>query len=177
MKVPRQRPIDRQLEAYEEAWKQDHIEAMRCRDFEETLAVGIAIFRALVQIDTTWRERVSRGVEEYSVEEDQALRASFLSWLRPCAQGLERLRYFETRFDAVEGSAEFRRCCEEAKEIVAEWKSPAPPVQGSEEENIVAHTDRALTTAELAQALDRVSKPSEQPSVPLGFDPDAFPLF
>jgi hypothetical protein len=46
----------------------------------------------------------------------------------------------------------------------------------SEEEPIVADSDRPRTTDELSRALDRLSHPTAKESVPLGFDPDDYPL-
>ncbi|HEV3006608.1 MAG TPA: hypothetical protein VGX78_19210 [Pirellulales bacterium] len=40
-------PLYRQLEAYEEAWKIDHTEALACRNWEDTFAVGVNIFHML----------------------------------------------------------------------------------------------------------------------------------
>jgi hypothetical protein len=169
----RERPISRHLEAYEEGWKRDHDEAMHCRDFEEALAFGIAIFCALVQVDVARRHRVERGLEGPDPDEDEGMRESFRRWLRPCAQVLAALKTLEGKFGAVEGAADFRRCCEEAEEIVTEWR----PARPAATEEVMAHTDRAMTTAELSAALDRVSRPVESDSHPLGFNPDDYPLF
>jgi hypothetical protein len=173
----RERPINRQLEAYEEGWKQHHDEAVRCWDFEENLAVGISIFHALVRIDLARRQRVAQGLEEFHAEEDEAMRECFRRWLRLGEKAMTRLRSFEDRFGAVEGATEFRRCHEEAQEIVAEWR-PATPKRRAEpvEEPIVAHTDRPRNTADLSRALDHLSHPTEKESVPLGFNPDDYPL-
>jgi hypothetical protein len=174
----RRSPIDRQLEAYQEAWKPEHNEAMRCRDFEEALAVGIAIFRALARLDTAWRQRVSQGTETYDPETEETLRGFFHWWLQPCTTAMERLRYFEGRFDAVEGAADFRRCCEETQEILQEWKTPTPPHDDQERnEPIIPDTDALLTTDQMAAALEQVSQPTEQESAPLDFNPDDYPLF
>lgn len=172
----RERPISRQLEAYEDGWKTDHDEAMRCWDFEENLAVGISIFRALVQLDVNRRQRIAQGVEELSAEEDQAMLAWFQWWLRPRDQALARLRALEEKFDTLSRAAEFRHCCEEAEEIVAEWRPAAPGLAADQMQKIVAHTSEAHTPASLARILDHVSRPAEQDSVPLGFNPDDYPL-
>ena len=168
----------RQLEAYEEGWKVDHDEAMRCRDFEENLAVGINIFHSLMQVDVTRRHRIESGREEFIASEDGDMLGWFRWWLRPTEGAMARIRYFEQKFGAVDGAAEFRRCCEEAKEIVTEWKPPVPKrFDGMAAAAIVSHTDVSLTTAEMACALDKVSRPTAQTSVPLGFNPDDCPLF
>jgi len=175
----RKRPIARQLEAYEEGWKKDHEQAMHCMDFEENLAVGTSIFRTLVQLDVLRRQRVSLGAVVFNVEEDDAtMLDAFRWWLRSRDEALTRLRRFEDRFGAVEGGPEFRRCCEEAQEIVSEWKPALPkPGQNSAQEAVVAHTDKVRAPAEMSRALDQVSRPTESESLPLGFNPDDYPLF
>jgi len=41
---------------------------------------------------------------------------------------------------------------------------------------LIAHTSRTMTLEERASALDRISQRTQRESVPLGFDPDAYPL-
>ncbi len=173
--TPRQGPLTRQLEAYEEGWKKDHDQAMLCRDFEEFLAIGVAVFRALVQVDSTRRQRAASGLEAPSPEDDGEMLDYFRRWLEMGKKAMEDLRSFEDQFTAVDGAAEFRRCFREAGEIVAEW---IPAVKKPAQEGcIVAHTERPMTAAEMAQALDRVSKPAQRESEPLPFNPDDYPLF
>jgi hypothetical protein len=151
---------------------------MRYWDFAENLAVGIGIFHTLVQIDVSRRQRVAQGLEEYSAEEDAAMRECFRWWLRPCDQAMARLRHFENVFGVVESAAEFRRCREEAHDIVAEWRpARANLVSQQPGETIVAHAHQVLTTAELSEGLARVSRPIQKESVALGFNPDDYPLF
>lgn len=50
--------------------------------------------------------------------------------------------------------------------------------EDAEFEPIVAHTNIAVATEDLAKLLDLVSRPVDQESVPLNdFDPDDYPLF
>jgi hypothetical protein len=171
----RHRLLTRQLEAYEEGWQKDHADAMRCRDFEEFLAVGVAVFRALAQVDAARRQRIARGLEEPSPEDDRELLDHFRRWLATARLVREELRSLEDQFEAVDGSAEFCRCVKEAREIVAEWVPAIAPEAGPEQ--VVAHTERPQSGAEMAQALDRVSRPAPQESGPLPFNPDDDPLF
>ena len=59
------KPIERQIEVYEEEWQRNHREALTCRDLEEALAVGIGLYTALEHVNAVWRANVSRGVDEY----------------------------------------------------------------------------------------------------------------
>lgn len=173
----RNSPINRQLEAYEEGWTKDHAEAMRCRDFEQLLAVGVGIFHVLVKLDVARRQRIAQGQEEYSEEDDQALQECFRRWLRMGELASPQIRHYESSFWFVDNAADFRQCLEETREIVSEWVSARRPQSGTaQEEVIVAHTSTPGSAAQLAKLLDRVSQPTKESSVPLGFDPDDYPL-
>jgi hypothetical protein len=166
------------LAAYEEGWQREHDEAMRCRDFEENLAVGVGIFRALVQVDVCRRQRVASGLEKENAQEDDDMLECFKWWLRSGRQALEQLRHFEGKFGTVDGAVAFRECCQETQEIVSEWRRAALQRAGAGEQRaLIAHTNQPLSTAEMAQALDKVSRPTAEESVPLGFNPDDLPLF
>jgi hypothetical protein len=122
----RQSPISKQLEAYDEGWMSAHAEAMNCRIFEDLLAVGISIFRAIARSNAAWRQRVSQGLEDFNASTDEERRAWFQKWLQPYEAGevLSRLEGYEAEFGFIEGAMEFRTCYEEAKQILAHWTPP-----------------------------------------------------
>ena len=74
-------PVDRQLEAYRESWQKDHDAAMRCRDWEELIAVGMATCRLLQEREEAWRERVFRGTLDFDDADDRDLRERLGLWL------------------------------------------------------------------------------------------------
>jgi hypothetical protein len=117
--------LRRQIAAYEESWKADHEAAMRCRDVEDVLAVGIMTFQLLERREQSWRDRVFRGTEDYRAEDDAATREGFDRWLATTEALLNRVAVLEQQFGSVEGAAELSRCAERARLLLAKWRAPA----------------------------------------------------
>jgi hypothetical protein len=165
-------PLGRQLEIYEESWKTDHEEVKRVvLRFEDKLAVGLALFKAIHDRYWTWRDRIISGAEEYDPQEEQEFKERFAWWLRPCGSVMRQLEQVEARYGAVEGGQQFCRFYREARQVLETWTAPEPLTQEAtsayELEDVPADTDRALTLEKMAEVLGQVSRPSEQPSVPL----------
>jgi hypothetical protein len=158
-------PLGKQLEVYEESWKTDHEEVKRTLwRFEDMLAVGLALFKAIHDRYWAWCDRVRRGTKEYDPAEEQEFKERFAGWLRPCDQILRRLEHLEAQYGAVEGGPRFRQFYQEASQILERWTPPRP---ATETTRAPAHTGRALTVQQMADALDRVSRPAAEGSVPL----------
>jgi hypothetical protein len=98
MTAIRGKPIERQIEVYEEEWKRDNHEAVRCGDLEEVLAVGIGIYSALEHVNAIWRANVSRGIDEYQTADDQGIRRMFERWLGVCERAVPQVARCEERF-------------------------------------------------------------------------------
>ncbi len=122
----RRSPVSRQLEAYEETWKQDHHEAMECRDWEEAIAFGLAVRRFLREREEHWREQVFRGVVPFSKEDDRDHQLRLAWWLDITEQALrERIAELERSLGRVEGAADLRLTAEEGRKALLAWKSPS----------------------------------------------------
>src|SRR5262245_20874102 len=117
-------PVQRQLEAYEESWQTEHREAMVCRDLEDTLAVGTALYHLLQRAEGGWRDRVFRGAEEFASEDEQLFLRFYRLWLQVSESIVSVIPAFEARFASVEGAGDFRACVALAQRQVAGWKSP-----------------------------------------------------
>jgi hypothetical protein len=118
-------PVYRQLEAYEEAWKAGHEDAMVCRDGEDAIAVGLAIYHMLWERQHAWRDRVFRGAIPYSEEDERDHQARLADWLATTTEVLaETLPRLEARFGTVEGAAQLRRCAEAVEAILSAWVPP-----------------------------------------------------
>jgi hypothetical protein len=121
----RRSPVYRQLEAYGEAWKRDHSEAMACRDWEDAIAVGINIFHMLQEREQVWRDQVFRGAIPYAEDDNLDHQSRFANWLETTKEVLaEDLPELEKRFGEVEGARELRTCAELAEKILLEWQPP-----------------------------------------------------
>jgi hypothetical protein len=124
MAAVRCRPIERQLETYEEEWKRDHDAAMFCLEFEEILALGIGIYSAIEQVYASWQASVSRGEEEFRTEDEQAMKGLFLRWLDLCYHAERQLADYEGQFGVVDFARDFRQTGLRAKGVLANWKPP-----------------------------------------------------
>jgi hypothetical protein len=121
----RRSPVHRQLEAYVESWKQDHNEAMACREWEDAIAVGISIFHMLQEREQTWRDQVFRGTIDYSEDDNLDHQSRFANWLDTTKAFLtEILPDLEKRFGEVEGAPAFHKCAELAEKILQDWQPP-----------------------------------------------------
>ncbi|MBI1913361.1 MAG: hypothetical protein HYS12_01175 [Planctomycetes bacterium] len=141
-------PIQRQVEAYQEAWMQDHQAALACRDVEDTTAVGISVFQLLAQREDSWRDRVFRGVEEFFEEENQFVLSLFRDWLAITEEVLAGLPPFEGQFGSIERADKLRGCAAEARKMLEEWVPPR--ISGA-----VGLREMTLTP-EAAAELDRI---------------------
>src|SRR5947209_2352461 len=118
-------PVHRQLAAYGESWKQDHAEAMACRDWEDAIAVGINIFGMLREREQAWRDQVFRGAVPFSDDDNLDHLARFGHWLETTREFLaDILPGLEKRFGAVEGIDELHRCAQLAEKVVLQWQPP-----------------------------------------------------
>lgn len=116
--------IARQLETYAESWKKDHLEATHCWRLEQALAVGLSLFDLMKEQYQAWRRRVASGEEEFSADEDKAMRKYLEWWLGPCDDIDRAITSFESKGYVVERAREFRDRCVEAKTILKDWIRP-----------------------------------------------------
>jgi hypothetical protein len=142
-------PIERQLEAYIEAWKLNHDDAMACRDWEDAIAVGTSVFRMLVDREQSWRDQVFRGVIPSREEDNKKHQGRFTLWLQTTKKVLQdTLPALEKEFGAVEGAELLRQCAAHVEEILRKWEPPRLSMA-------VGLRDMTLS-GEAATALDRI---------------------
>jgi len=97
---------------------------MACHDMEDTVSVGLAIFHLLKRAEDLWRDRIFRGVEEFSDEEDRATQSLFRSWLAVTEDVLKAVPRLEAQFGSVDGVGELRDYVAEAHSLLAGWQPP-----------------------------------------------------
>jgi len=121
----RRSPVYRQLEAYEETWKRDHKEAMDCRDWEDAIAVGLAMYRLFWERLVAWHDQVFRGTIPFAEEDNSDHQARLANWLATTKEFLvEALPEVEARFGQVQGAAELRQCAIAAEGLLQTWVPP-----------------------------------------------------
>jgi hypothetical protein len=156
----------RMLSAYaeeDERWKPGHIDAMACRDLEDTLRCGNGLYRLISEIAEC------RRLDAQEPEDFREIQDYFKWWLKPCDRIMAKIAEFESVFqDGVEGADEFRRNCEQAKERLRN-EARAAAVEAR-----VGFRDVELTP-QAADMLDRIlSDPSEGPRP--AYEPKSVPL-
>ena len=124
MATVRGKPIERQIEVYEEEWKRDHQEDLRCPELEEVLAVGIGIYSAVEHVNAVWRANISRGIDDFRPEEGQAIQAMFQRWLKVCELAIPQIARYEEHCASVELAGEFRACQQRAQQTISRWVAP-----------------------------------------------------
>jgi hypothetical protein len=98
---------------------------MACRDLEDAIAVGISIFRMLVDREQAWRDQVFRGTTPFADEEDCEHRQRFADWLDTSEKAIaEVLPELQQRFGTVEGTAQLRRYMDAARSLLRAWQPP-----------------------------------------------------
>jgi hypothetical protein len=152
--------LSKQLEFYGEACLKEHEAVKRTLwQFEDNLAVGLGLYKAVHDRYWTWLDRVRRGKEPRDPNVEAAFKDRFEWWLRPCSPVMERLQQLESEYGEVAGADEFRRAYEEALQTLEFW---TPQCGAEKERRVPAHTSQALTPEQMAECLDRVSKPTAE---------------
>jgi hypothetical protein len=157
----------RTLRAYAEEteqWKQDHDEAMECRDLEETLRLGNCLYRTVQEIAESRRQTALDPNDFQEIEE------YYKWWIKPCAFLLGRIDKFDRSFDGgVEGAVEFRENCKQAKAFL-EHEARLATV-----ESRVGFRNVKLSP-EAAEVVERILDDPAYPSPRPTYEPKSVPL-
>ncbi|HET6878859.1 MAG TPA: hypothetical protein VFI31_01815 [Pirellulales bacterium] len=97
-----------QQQAMQEEWKSEHETAMRCRDLEEFIGIGLSLFKLMKERSHTVQDAMARGSMACNAEVTQAFLEGYREWLKPCAAVESAIRWFESRNYQVEKAEEFR---------------------------------------------------------------------
>lgn len=142
----RHSPIRRQLDAYAESWKSDHLAAQECFDVEERIAIGLSLASALDTLEAGWRRRVFTATWPPSDTDDEVFHTCLNLWLTVSDVIVSRAADLEQRFGTVSGASELRAATEKARTHLATWSAPTPAIA-------VGLRDQSLTPSE-ANELD-----------------------
>lgn len=106
-----------QLRNEQDAWQKDHEAAMGCRDVEDVVRRGNALFFLIRMADETWSRKVQCGAENLDPVKVREIHKSYEWWIAPAAEVLKAIQKAEEQYE-VEGAQEFRRCLRRAKRIL-----------------------------------------------------------
>ncbi|HEY5315832.1 MAG TPA: hypothetical protein VIK18_25105 [Pirellulales bacterium] len=96
-----------------------HAQAMKCRDCEAFLQLGIDAFNWIIRADQITRQAIYEGTAEFdhpSIE--NAVRQLCHAWLRPCGRAEAWVAVQHSRNFRVDNLEAFRACCKEMQAIV-----------------------------------------------------------
>lgn len=158
----RHAPLRRQLDAYAESWKSDHLAAQEFFEWEDVIAVGLSSVTAIDRIEGTWRDRVFRGVRPPSEDEAARVREALQSWLTISDELLARVSDIEASFGGLAGLLELRATVTSTRARLNSWSSPKPAAA-------VGQRDQALSADESVE-LDALLKRSAPPLPNRTFD-------
>jgi hypothetical protein len=108
------RLAEKHVEEYDERDKKliaAYRAAMKCRDCEEFLQLGIDACKFIRQADTVLRQAAVEGLE-VPVEAKDALSRLYRGWLAPCPRAEERIKQQEMQGFKPSNLKEFRDACE-----------------------------------------------------------------
>jgi hypothetical protein len=117
-------PVRRQVEAYEESWKNDHEALKVCWAPEDTISIGLATSTVLQRAERSWRDRVFRGAEEYTDEANKFFFGLNKLWLSITEHMVARAADLEPDCGTLEGADQLREKVRQAKRHLETWNSP-----------------------------------------------------
>src|SRR5947207_1314681 len=115
--------VRRQLEAYEESWRQDHEALEECWAWEDAVSVAMSCYSLTEEVTEAWRTRVFRGTEPESDGSNAFYLGLYEDWLRVTEKVLETIAGMERGW-MVEGGDRLRCAAASAREALAKWKPP-----------------------------------------------------
>ena len=121
----RMRPASQsQLNAYVESWQTDHHEAMKCADWEDVIAVGLALYNLFRGQDKFHREMIFRGVSGYLVADCVVFRDGLTAWLNTTQSVLQTQIIPLERNYSVNGADRLHEYASEVAEYLSNWTAP-----------------------------------------------------
>lgn len=112
------RKYQKSSKSYEEKWKTDHEEAMKCMDFEAIIAFGLSIYQFLNNLDEMWRMNVLKGQMAHDKSVDDVIDKLYRAWSEPCGHLLNSLASFEKAGYEITGADKFRAACREVEGLL-----------------------------------------------------------
>jgi hypothetical protein len=111
--------LDEQRELYDtqsaqvEAWHHAHGEAMRCREFEDAIQLGLTVLANIRRHNERWAKDIERSQLEFSWNDAERFARLFRWWREKSESLLKGIRGSELNGFTVEGAAGFREACRE----------------------------------------------------------------
>lgn len=108
--------LGRQVIAYGDGWPAaDHAEAMACRDLEERLEHGLALYRLVMKRSDDVGRRLAATGAVYDLPSAKEVERLLTSWLAPAGAALRAIADAEKAGYTVIGAAEFRETVQDVR--------------------------------------------------------------
>lgn len=140
-------PVRRQLDAYEESWRQDHEALRTCWAWEDAVSVGMSCYSLIEEVTEAWRTRVFRGTEPESDTANDAYFHLYEDWLKVTEQVLDCVAGAEHNWMVVDAER-LRQAVASVRTTLQNWKPPRLALA-------VGLRETTLTAAAAAE-LDRI---------------------
>lgn len=101
-----------------DSWKQQHTEAMDCRDCEEFIQSGLEAFKWLCRSEQLVRQASYRGLCQFDDDTRSAFDMLYRAWLKPCDFAEEWIQKQVARGYTLDNLEEFRDACESVEYII-----------------------------------------------------------
>lgn len=112
----------RLIEAYaSEPWKEQHDQAMLCRDIEEAMAWGVRLYRGLMEEEAAIQARALARRGEESAPDLSEFEEVFRQWVATSEMVLRVVERLADKGLQVDGLDVFRRVAEEARCQLELW--------------------------------------------------------
>src|SRR5207302_10331244 len=105
---------------------------------EDVLQLGINAFEWLKRTEKRWIVAIQSGRIQYDPEMQTAFDCLFSAWLDPCDWAEEKIAHELSMGSAPENLESFRKCCTEARAIVAARNLENSRAQREEHESATA---------------------------------------
>ena len=94
-----------------EAWKAAHFEAMRCREIEDAVHLGLMIIANIRRHNEQWARDIEGSEIAFTWNDADGFAKLFRWWREKSELLLRAIEVCEANGFAVEGSADFRKAC------------------------------------------------------------------
>jgi hypothetical protein len=113
--APPQELLRGQLNAFSDAWRKPHAQAMECWELKEILRMSLALYDAMAALNHHWSDQVHSGSVPFSRERALEVQQLYRDWVVPSGDILKDLKALEKAGFAFEEAARFRAACKDAR--------------------------------------------------------------
>lgn len=112
-----------------EPWKDNHVLAMACYDFESVLQGAISLYDGIEELHVRLREYQAQHPEQAGTDFTQLIHEWYAKWLKQSSMLERELLSFEQAGFVVKFAVEYRRLVRDTSDALLQWHRPSRPVR------------------------------------------------